>query len=148
MKCIIIMLLMLGIVGMNDAVFAASSSLKSGVTKQQKNKEDDKKFELYYFWENYVDEYLSSYVFEALEKNPSLKIANDRLRQSQALLEQLMLKDSLISVLIQVFIRINPCQGKNIVLTTIFPCLYCLIGKLIYSANFLTRCNPVDMTSK
>lgn len=77
---------MLGIVGMNDAVFAASSSLKSGVTKQQKNKEDDKKFELYYFWENYVDEYLSSYVFEALEKNPSLKIANDRLRQSQALL--------------------------------------------------------------
>jgi len=77
---------MLGIVGMNDAVFAASSSLKSGVTKQQKNKEDDKKFELYYFGENYVDEYLSSYVFEALEKNPSLKIANDRLRQSQALL--------------------------------------------------------------
>ena len=52
----------------------------------KKNKEDDKKFELYYFWENYVDEYLSSYVFEALEKNPSLKIANDRLRQSQALL--------------------------------------------------------------
>ena len=54
--------------------------------KKQKNKDDDKKFELYNFWENYMDEYLSSYILEALEKNPSLKIANDRLRQSQALL--------------------------------------------------------------
>ncbi|MBR1461658.1 TolC family protein, partial [bacterium] len=88
-KCIkhaIIILLILGIIGLNDAGCAASASIKSGVSKQQKNKEDEKKFELYHFWENYMDEYLSSYVFEALEKNPSLKIANDRLRQSQALL--------------------------------------------------------------
>lgn len=77
---------MLGILNFNNTVSAAASSLKSGVTKQQKNNEDDKKFELYHFWENYTDDYLSSYVLEALEKNPSLKIANDRLRQSQALL--------------------------------------------------------------
>ena len=77
---------MLGIVGLNNVVFAISPSYKSGVSKQQKNKEDDKKFVLYNFWESYMDEYLSSYVLEALEKNPSLKIANDRLRQSQALL--------------------------------------------------------------
>lgn len=77
---------MLGIVGLNNVVFAISPSYKSGVSKQQKNNEDDKKFELYHFWENYTDDYLSSYVLEALEKNPSLKIANDRLRQSQALL--------------------------------------------------------------
>ena len=77
---------MLGIVGLNNVVFAISPSYKSGVSKQQKNKEDDQKFVLYNFWENYMDEYLSSYVFEALEQNPSLKIANDRLRQSQALL--------------------------------------------------------------
>lgn len=86
MKRTIIILLILGIFGARDAVFAASPSLKSGVSKQQKNKEDDKKFVLYNFWESYTDEYLSSYVFEALEQNPSLKIANDRLRQSQALL--------------------------------------------------------------
>ena len=85
-KRIVILLLMLGIFGVNEVAFAASFSLKSGVSKQQKNKEDDKKFELYHFWENYMDEYLSSYIFEALEQNPSLKIANDRLRQSQALL--------------------------------------------------------------
>ena len=77
---------MLGIVGLNNVVFAISPSYKSGVSKQQKNNEDDKKFELYHFWENYMDEYLSSYVLEALEQNHSLKIANDRLRQSQALL--------------------------------------------------------------
>ena len=86
MKRIVITLLILGIFGMSDVVFAASSSLKSGVTKQQKDKDSDRKFELYRFWENYIDEYLSAYVFEALEQNPSLKIANDRLRQSQALL--------------------------------------------------------------
>lgn len=86
MKHIVITLLILGIFGMSDVVFAASSSLKSGVTKQQKDKDSDRKFELYRFWEDYIDEYLSAYVFEALEQNPSLKIANDRLRQSQALL--------------------------------------------------------------
>jgi len=86
MKRTIILLLVLGIFGTGNLVFASSSSLKTGVTKQQKKKDDDKKFELYRFWENYMDEYLSSYVFEALEQNPSLKIANDRLRQSQALL--------------------------------------------------------------
>lgn len=77
---------MLGIFGINNAAYAATLSLKSGVSKQQKDKYDDKKFELYHFWENYMDEYLSSYILEALEQNPSLKIANDRLRQSQALL--------------------------------------------------------------
>ena len=79
-------LLILGIVQLNDTVYAASINLKSGVSKQQKNKDDYKKFELYNFWGNYTDEYLSSYILEALEQNPSLKIANDRLRQSQALL--------------------------------------------------------------
>ena len=77
---------MLGIFNTSNVVYAASSSIKSGVSKLQNNKETDKKFELYHFWETYMDEYLSSYVFEALEKNPSLKITNDRLRQSQALL--------------------------------------------------------------
>ena len=77
---------MSGIFVVNDAVLAAPLSLKSGVSKQQKDKDDDKNFELYSFWENYMDDYLSSYVFEALEQNPSLKIANDRLRQSQAIL--------------------------------------------------------------
>ena len=86
MKRTFIILLILGIIGTSDVVFAASSSLKSGVAKQQKSKDDDRKFELYHFWENYMDKYLSSYVHEALEQNPSLKIANDRLRQSQALL--------------------------------------------------------------
>ena len=86
MKRTIVILLMLGIFGTSEVVCASAASIKSGVSKQQKNKDDDKKFELYKFWENYMDEYLSSYVFEALEQNPSLKIANDRLRQSQALL--------------------------------------------------------------
>ena len=85
-KRIIIILLILGISGTSTIVQASSSSLKSGITKQQKDKTDDKKFELYHFWENYIDEYLSSYILQALEQNPSLKIANDRLRQSQALL--------------------------------------------------------------
>ncbi len=85
-KYVIIILLLLEIVGFNDIACAISSNEPPKVSKRQKNKESDKKFELYHFWESYLDEYLSSYIWEALEQNPSLKIANDRLRQSQALL--------------------------------------------------------------
>ena len=85
-KHIVIILLISGIFGLNNGVFAISSNIDSKVSKQQKKQNEDKKFELYYFWENYMDEHLSSYVIEALEQNPSLKIANDKLRQSQALL--------------------------------------------------------------
>ena len=82
----IILLLLLGIVGTNNVVYAISETTYSDISKQQKNKEDDRKFELNLFWEDYSDEYLSTYILEALDKNPTLKIANDRLRQSQALL--------------------------------------------------------------
>ena len=82
----IILLLLLGIVGTNNVVYAISETTDSNISKQQKNKEDDRKFELNLFWEDYSDEYLSTYILEALDKNPTLKIAYDRLRQSQALL--------------------------------------------------------------
>ena len=82
----IILLLLLGIVGTNNVVYAISETTDSDISKQQKNKEDDRKFELNLFWEDYSDEYLSTYILEALDKNPTLKIAYDRLRQSQALL--------------------------------------------------------------
>ena len=85
-KCIIVVFLILGISGFNYTVYAIAENSKPDISKHQKYKQDDKKFELNAFWDNYGDEYLSSYIFEALEQNPSLKIANDRLRQSQALL--------------------------------------------------------------
>ncbi len=86
LKRTIIILLTLGIFLAGGITYCAPLSLNSRVSKQQKNEQDDKKFELHNFWENYNDEYLSIYVSNALEQNPSLKIANDRLRQSQALL--------------------------------------------------------------
>lgn len=85
-KCIIVVFLILGISGFNYTVYAITENSKPDISKHQKYKQDDKKFELNAFWDNYGDEYLSSYIFEALEQNPSLKIANDRLRQSQAVL--------------------------------------------------------------
>ena len=71
----IILLLLLGIVGTNNVVYAISETTDSDISKQQKNKEDDRKFELNLFWEDYSDEYLSTYILEALDKNPTLKIA-------------------------------------------------------------------------
>lgn len=86
-RTIIILLLILGILGTSDFAFAISSNLKSGVSKLRKNKDDDKKFELSYFWENYMDEYLSSYVFKALANrsgfNPTTGLPRRALHSSQ-----------------------------------------------------------------
>jgi NodT family efflux transporter outer membrane factor (OMF) lipoprotein len=73
-----------------SATFAQNSTNSAQKTRikisKHKSSEIEKTFVLSPYWENYSDDILNGYINEALNNNFTIKIAQDRIRQSQALL--------------------------------------------------------------
>ncbi len=69
-------------------VVAADNSSAPMAVKAEKTKkqQQEDKFELSPYWQNFNDEFLNGYVEEALEKNLSVKIAEARIKESEAIL--------------------------------------------------------------
>ena len=53
---------------------------------EKQKKQPEKNFELEPYWENYGDNVLNGYIEEALENNLSIKIAEARIKESEAIL--------------------------------------------------------------
>ena len=70
----------------SSAVFAISKDNTYDVQINKTKKTLDKTFTLNPYWESYNDELLNAYVQEALENNYNIKIATNRVRESEALL--------------------------------------------------------------
>lgn len=70
----------------SSAVFAISKDNTYDVQINKTKKTPDKTFTLNPYWESYNDELLNAYVQEALENNFNIKIATNRVRESEALL--------------------------------------------------------------
>ena len=53
---------------------------------EKQKKQPEKNFELEPYWENYGDNVLNGYIEEALENNLSIKMAEARIKESEAIL--------------------------------------------------------------
>jgi len=89
----ILTLFIVSILTLQSAVLAKetvdnNSRIKIQVSKQKNSpkKDAEKTFNLAPYWENYSDDLLNGYIYEALEKNLDIKIAQSRIKQSQAIL--------------------------------------------------------------
>ncbi len=86
MKKIVTAILLCCLISTQGAVFAIDSKDTYDVQINKSKNEPDKTFTLQPYWENYQDELLNGYIQEALENNFNLKIATNRVRESEAIL--------------------------------------------------------------
>ena len=87
MKKLLVLFILAGLIGLQIPVFASQEIREPwhiGVNKNKK--EPEKNFILNPYWKNYNDEYLEGYVQEALENNFDIKIAQTRVKESEAIL--------------------------------------------------------------
>lgn len=86
MKKIVTAILLCCLISTQGAVFAIGSKDTYDVQINKSKNEPDKTFTLQPYWESYQDELLNGYIQEALENNFNLKIATNRVRESEAIL--------------------------------------------------------------
>ena len=85
MKRIITLLITSCLLFSQGVVFAVKNDTYDVQIKKSKNT-PDKMFTLQPYWESYNDELLNGYIQDALENNFDIKIATNRVRESEALL--------------------------------------------------------------
>ena len=68
------------------ALAAENQPAPMAVKAEKNKKQQEEKFELSPYWLSYNDEILTGYVEEALENNLTVKIAEDRIKESEAIL--------------------------------------------------------------